>query len=75
MLFGTKLCVYGFAKTFKTSDMTPIGTYKGSNGLSNCKQTLDHYSDDDSEKVSEFKRVMDVALSVAATQITDQMCE
>lgn len=74
-LFSTKLCVYGFAKAYKTSDMSQVGVYKGSNGLGNCKNSLDHYSDDDPEKIPELKRVIDAALTVAGNQISEQLCE
>lgn len=74
MLFGTKLCVYGFARAFKTVDMSPIGVYKGSNGLGNCKNELDHYLDSDPEKIPEFRKVMDSALTTAGSEIAEQLC-
>lgn len=75
MLFGTKLCVYGFTRAFKTSDMSPIGVYKGSNGLGNCKNGLEHYSDSDPEKIPEFRKVIDSALTTAGSEIAEQLCQ
>lgn len=74
MLFGTKLCVYGFSRAFKTADMSPLGVYKGSNGLGNCKNELDHYSDSDPEKIPEFRKAMDSALTLAGSEIAEQLC-
>ncbi|MGV0952819.1 MAG: hypothetical protein ACOYBR_00740 [Fluviibacter sp.] len=75
MLFGTKLCVYGFAKAFKTKDLSPIGVYKGSNGTNFCKDDLNHYSDTDPEKIPEFRKVMDLALTKAGSGIAEQLCK